>query len=292
MHRMPLHNESPARFLASTDRAIMTRAYHDDRSLIARQRLYDHQRPHYDLPGMVLDQAGDREGVWLDVGCGNGKYLHRIRAERPQVRAVGLDLSTTMLTDPTRPAVCADAAHLPLRTGSAQVVLAMHMLYHLADPDQALAGMARVLEPEGILTVSTNAHNDKAELDEWWARAAADVLGTTAGPRRVKLSASFPAEQAADRVAAHFAEVKVIDLDGTIEVDTPAPILKHYASYRAWSHQVHVPFDQTLSRVEHLLRQELEKGPLHITTHQKMVIARHPKSAQTRTDSSGGRSKM
>lgn len=291
MNRMPRHNESPVRFLASTDRAVVTRAYHDDQPLVARQRLYDHQRPRYDLPGMVLDQVGDREGVWLDVGCGNGKYLHRIRAERPQVRAVGLDLSTTMFTTPTRPAVCADAARLPVRTGSAQVVLGMHMLYHLADPDQALAGMARALESEGVLVVSTNAHSDKAELDEWWARAAADVLGTTAGPRRVKLSASFPAEEAADRVATHFAEVKVIDLDGTIEVDTPVPILKHYASYRAWSHQVHVPFDQTLSRVDHLLRQELEDGPLRITTHQKMVIARHPRPAQTLAGGSGGRSK-
>lgn len=257
----------------SNDRSLLTdQAYRDDRPLAARQRLYDHQRPRYDLPGMVLEQVGERTGVWADVGCGNGRYLERIRAERPAVRTIGLDLSASMLTDLPGPVVCADAARLPLRSRSAQVVLAMHMLYHVDAPEQALEEAARVLAPDGILIASTNACADKAELDEWWARAAADVLGTDTGPKRMKLSDHFPAERAAEAVGVHFAEVDVIALDGVIEVDTPAPILDHYASYRAWSEGTGVSFEATLERVSSVLSARLKDGPLRITTRQALII--------------------
>ncbi|WP_460773005.1 class I SAM-dependent methyltransferase [Nocardiopsis nanhaiensis] len=265
-------DDRPDRPQASTDHTIVTDAYTDGQPLTARQRLYDHQTPRYDLPGMVLEQAGHRTGVWADVGCGNGRYLQRIRSERPGVRTIGLDLSASMLTDLPGPVVCADAAHLPLRSQSAQVVLAMHMLYHVDAPDRALAEAARVLDPGGILIASSNSRYDKAELDEWWAQAAADVLGTDTGPKRMKLSEHFPAEGAAEAMGAHFAKVDVITLDGVIEVNTPDPILNHYASYRAWSDGAGVPFEPTLERVVAVLSARLKHGPLRITTRQALII--------------------
>lgn len=269
-------DDLPDRPQASTDHAVLTDAYTDGQPLTARQRLYDHQTPRYDLPGMALEQIGDRAGMWLDAGCGNGYHLHRIRAQRPDVRVIGLDLSTDLLAELGGAVLRADAAHLPLRTGSVQVVLMMHMLYHVTEPDRALTEAARVLEPEGVLIASTNSRTDKTELDNWWAQAAADVLGNPTGPKRVKLSDHFPAETAATAVAAHFNKVTMIDLAGVIEVDAPAPILAHYASYRAWAHQTDVPFEATLEQVGHLLRAKLEDGPLRINTRQVMVVGSHP----------------
>lgn len=272
-HRRDDHPDRPP---ASTDRAVLTDAYTDGQPLTARQRLYDHQTPRYDLPGMVLEQIGDRAGMWVDVGCGNGRYLQRIRAQRPDVHVVGLDLSASLLADLGGARVCADATRLPLRSGSVQAVLAMHMLFHVSEPDLALAEAARVLAPDGLLIASTNSRLDKAELDLWWAQAAADVLGSPTGPKRVKLSDHFPAEAAATTVAAHFGEVAVIDLDGVIEVDTPDPVLAHYASHRAWAHQTEVPFEATLEQVGRLLRTRLEEGPLRINTRQVMVVGTRP----------------
>lgn len=262
---------------ASTDPALLAgRAYRDGRPLEARQNLYAYQRPRFDLPGLVLHHAGDRDGLWVDVGCGNGRYLERIRAARPRAHVVGMDLSAALLRTLSGPVVCADAARLPLRTGSAEVVLAMHMLYHLPDPAHAVAEAARVLTPGGVLVASTNARDDKAELDRWWSRAAGTVLGTGHGPRRVKLSDRFPLHQAPHLLESCFDEVTVIDLHGRIQVDDPAPVLAHYASYRAWAHQTGVPFDQTLAQLEKDLQTRAARGPLTITTHQGLLIARRP----------------
>lgn len=267
------HRDRPE---ASTDHTVLTNAYRDDRSLAVRQRLYDYQRPRFDLPGLVLEHAGDRAGVWADVGCGNGYHLSRIRAQRPDVDVVGLDLSEPLLSDLVGAAVCADAARLPLKAGSAQAVLMMHMLYHVTEPGQALAEAARVLAPDGVLLASTNSRSDKAELDQWWAQAAAQVLDIPSGPKRVKLSDHFPSEAAASAVGAHFGDVRVINLDGVIEVDTPDPVLKHYASYRAWADQVGVPFQAVLERVDRLLRTRLEDGPVRITTRQALIVGQFP----------------
>jgi hypothetical protein len=50
-------------------------------------------------------------------------FLRRIAADRPDLRALGLDLSPGM-----GPAAVADAQRLPLPDASAEAVLAMHML--------------------------------------------------------------------------------------------------------------------------------------------------------------------
>jgi SAM-dependent methyltransferase len=136
----------------------------------------------------------------------------------------------------------ADAAHLPVADGSVSVVLAMHMLYHLADPEAGVAELARVLVPGGLVVVSTNHSRDKRELDELWQAAARDVLGATQVPARVSLSSRFPLDTAAGRLREHFTDLELIDLGGVIEVPVPGPVVAHLASYRAWADQVGVPF--------------------------------------------------
>ncbi|WP_201296839.1 MULTISPECIES: class I SAM-dependent methyltransferase [unclassified Nocardiopsis] len=259
---------------ASTDPTLLTdHAYRDDRPLAARQSLYTYQRPRFDLPGLVLEHIGDRDGVWVDVGCGNGRYLDRIRADRPRAHVVGVDLSASLLYGVPGPVVCANATHLPVRIGTADVVLAMHMLYHVPDPAQAAAEAARILTPDGVLVASTNARDDKAELDQWWSQAAGTVLGTDHGPRRVKLSDHFPLEEAPQVLGRYFNDVTVTDLHGQIEVDSPGPLLAHYASYQAWAGQTGVPFNQTLAQLEKDLQARAEQGPLTITTHQGFLVA-------------------
>ncbi|WP_197024268.1 class I SAM-dependent methyltransferase [Nocardiopsis sp. CNT312] len=259
---------------ATTDhRVLADSAYRDDRDLGARQRLYDYQRPVFDLPGLALDRLADRGGVWADVGCGNGRYLHRVRTDRPDVRAVGLDVSASLLGALQAPVVCADAARLPLGERSVDAVLAMHMLYHLPDPARGIAEFARVLGPGGRVVASTNSRADKHEIDRLWSAAAGTVLGTGRGPRRIKLSEHFPLEDAGEAFGAHFARVRVEELSGVIEVDTPEPVLAHLGSYRAWADQAGVPFEAALEQAARDLEERLRRGPFTVTTRQGLVIA-------------------
>ncbi|KOX23804.1 class I SAM-dependent methyltransferase [Nocardiopsis sp. NRRL B-16309] len=259
---------------ATTDPKVLThRAYRDDRDLGARQRLYDYQRPVFDLPGLVLDRLRGHGGTWVDVGCGNGRYLDRIREQRSDVHAIGVDLSPTILDRVAPPALCADATRLPLQDQSVEAVMAMHMLYHLPDPHQGLAEFARVLKHGGTVVASTNSRIDKSELDDLWSEAAGTVLGTGRGPRRIKLSDHFPLETAEEFFRRHFSHVQVEELSGLIEVDTAEPVLAHLNSYRAWADQAGVPFDAALAQAAQSLQNRLDRGPFTITTRQCLITA-------------------
>lgn len=161
----------------TTSRTVLAgSAYANDSHLAARQSLSAWQRPSYDLPGIVLQHLPETASVLLDVGCGNGKYLRRIRQQRPELTAVGLDISAGILASVPQPVAVADAVALPVPNRCADTVLAMHMLYHVRNPHAAVSEAVRVLRPGGIMIVSTNARDDKKELDELWAAAAAEVL--------------------------------------------------------------------------------------------------------------------
>ena len=130
--------------------------YAEDRNLRARQRLWQHQSPFFDIASWVVNLAGLSPGLRiLDAGCGNGEYL-RALAGQP-VQAAGCDLSIGMLRSAAHRALLnADIAALPLRDGTFDVVLAVHMLYHVPDRRAAVHELRRVLAPGGVCIAVTN----------------------------------------------------------------------------------------------------------------------------------------
>ncbi|MFE5564732.1 class I SAM-dependent methyltransferase [Amycolatopsis japonica] len=252
-------------------------AYKDEADLAARQSLYGWQQPRYDLPGIVLDHLPASATRVLDLGCGNGKFLQRIRRERPRAFAVGADISPGILAPLPAPTVAADAAALPFASGRFDVVLAMHMLYHVAELAEALAEIRRVLVRGGLVFVSTNGRRDKSELDDLWSAAAADVLGVAEGPRRVALSERFTLEDAPRLLGPYFDQVTAIDLPGVITVTNPEPVLAHLRSYRAWADEGGVPFDATVDRAHELLVRHIERhGEFTVTCQGGVIVFRNP----------------
>ncbi|MFF2063819.1 class I SAM-dependent methyltransferase [Streptomyces sp. NPDC058200] len=239
---------------AVTDRARLAgSAYNGDRDLAARQSLYQWQTPRYDLPGLVAEQLGDVRGRVVDIGCGNGKFIQRLRQDRPELSLLGLDIAPGILAGVPGPVAVADATRLPLAAGSVDAALALHMLYHVPDIPQAVRELARVVARSGVVVASTNSDRDKAELDDLWQRAAGDILGIDRGPARISLSARFSLEKAPAFLGEEFGRVEVVELPGTITVRDPEPVIAHMASYRAWADQHDVPFDATIDRARTLV---------------------------------------
>jgi ubiquinone/menaquinone biosynthesis C-methylase UbiE len=97
----------------------------------------------------VDDHAGRRV---LDVGCSDGAYVERLRAEGRT--AFGLDL---LRGDPwsgsPAPFGVADATALPVTDGAVDTVIAFEVLEHVTDPGAALAEWRRVAGRNLVLSV-------------------------------------------------------------------------------------------------------------------------------------------
>jgi SAM-dependent methyltransferase len=156
-----------------TDRtALRTRAYADHQPLAARVSIYEWQRDKVDLPGLALTELAGTTGTVLDAGCGLGTYVDRLRAERPDLRVLPLDLSVGM-----GPEVAGDVQALPLANASVDAAMAMHMLYHVPDIAAAVRELRRVVRPGGVLLASTNGAGDKLEVERLWSAAASELAG-------------------------------------------------------------------------------------------------------------------
>ena len=151
--------------------------YSTSEKLAARARLHRDftvaENGWFDWVAARLDlQEGN---TVLDIGCGPGWFWASIAAALPERLDLTLaDSSPGMVEEAV--ARCAplrtwrvtgreaDASALPFADASFDVVVAMHMLYHVPDPAVAIAEMHRVLKPGGQIVVTTNGAGNTAEL--------------------------------------------------------------------------------------------------------------------------------
>jgi ubiquinone/menaquinone biosynthesis C-methylase UbiE len=96
----------------------------------------------------------------LDVGCGTGELLRRLRAKYPNAALAGLDPVAEMLAvargklNGTEDLRIGYANSLPWKAGAFDVVVSCNMFHYITHPVEALREMARVLRPGGSLVLT------------------------------------------------------------------------------------------------------------------------------------------
>lgn len=97
----------------------------------------------------------------LDIGCGTGSNLRALVSAG--LYPIGLDQSIYALTLVRKkgeyPVLAGDLNHLPFKTKSVGVIIAMDILEHLDDDDNGLIESYRVLSKGGILIITVPAFN-------------------------------------------------------------------------------------------------------------------------------------
>ena len=126
------------------------RSYYDDFSgWYERERGHGYHQMIDDLAGETVARYG-RGGEVLEIGCGTGLILERVRSFAS--RAVGVDISPGMLArahERGLQVMQGSATALPLADASFDCVYSFKVLAHVEDIRTALAEMARVTRPGG-----------------------------------------------------------------------------------------------------------------------------------------------
>lgn len=126
-----------------------------------------------------LDLVRIEPAVVLDLGAGTGHGTIALKRRYRSSQVFALDLAEGMLREAARRQtllrrfrrVCADAAALPLRAGSVDLVYSNLMLQWCDDPDRVFAECRRVLRPNGLLTFATFGPDTLVELRRAWSAA-------------------------------------------------------------------------------------------------------------------------
>ena len=100
--------------------------------------------------------AAARDALGRAVGRRLGRGLAAWPGRRPRRAETGVAGDVAL--------VAADATALPLPDGVADLTLAMHMLYHVPDPSQAVRELRRVTRPGGRVVIGLNGLDHLREL--------------------------------------------------------------------------------------------------------------------------------
>jgi SAM-dependent methyltransferase len=180
--------------------------------------------------------SGDRV---LDVGCGTG-IVAAAAAERvgPEGRVAALDPNAPMLDVARRrpePVTWQEgtAEAMPFGDEDFDRVLSAFALMFFTDREQALAEMARVLVPDGVVAVATWCSADRSP----GYATLIDLVGRIVGPEgAVALEAPFclgdPAELS-DLLAGSFEDVRVTEHAGVARFESIASWM--HTDVRGWT---------------------------------------------------------
>jgi ubiquinone/menaquinone biosynthesis C-methylase UbiE len=142
-------------------------------------------------PEIAARFDAENPALVLDIGCGTGSLQRALRAPW-----VGIDRSIRQLDQAPRPAMLADALHLPFRAESFDAAASIYTLYFFDDPGLVAAEARRVLKPGGMFATCAPSRFDCPEINHFAPRHDLEA---------------FAAEDIAPLLNEHFTAVEITE---------------------------------------------------------------------------------
>ncbi|MFO0959004.1 MAG: class I SAM-dependent methyltransferase [Isosphaeraceae bacterium] len=168
----------------------------------------DHSAVNDRFVADLLEARGPvRGGRVLDIGTGTARIPIALANADPQARILGVDLARHMIDLGRRNVSRAgldgrielelvDAKGLPYADGGFHAVISNSIVHHIPQPASAMAEMARMVAPGGILFVRDLARPDTAEnLDRLVGTYAGDESDRARGLFRDSLHAALTVDE-------------------------------------------------------------------------------------------------
>ena len=263
----------------SDEQEMLRQQYADASNLAARSRLHSRfQTNKYGWLRWIFDQFELTQLCSiLELGCGNAALWMSNYQRIGQDWDITLsDFSAGMLDEARRNLAkfgnkfdfaVIDAQAIPFENGRFDVVIANHMLYHVADLEKGLGEIRRVLKDGGRLYATTNGDDHMRELREMVKPFAPELPFVQHDNAK-----AFSLENGAGKLMRYFKTLKMVQYEDSLEVTEIEPIMDWVLSVRG-AKAVFTP--NTIAQLRQLLLAKLqERGVINITKTNGMFIAK------------------
>ncbi|MBV7272916.1 methyltransferase domain-containing protein [Clostridiaceae bacterium UIB06] len=211
-----------------------------------------------------------KEASILELGCGDGSLWEKNFDYISSYWNITLtDFSNGMLKDAKKNLgskaqrfkfELADAQNIPFDNNSFDVVIANHMLYHVADKDKAFSEIQRVLKANGCFYASTVGKNHMKEMREIVSRFNSENITTKSWDS----TESFQLENGLKQVSKWFKEVRLNRYNDSLVVTDPIPLIDYIFSMPGNTKEIFT--DKKLQQLINFLQKEIEEtGGIYIT---------------------------
>ena len=237
--------------------------YKDLRNLKVRWKLYDYVVPKSDIyqKGFENLNLSSLEDV-LEVGCGSGENVVRLRKKGHKGRVGGLDINPLLFKEASEKVFAqpiewyvGSADDLPFEDKSLDCVIAHFMIYHLPDIQKGLKEWKRVLRNGGRVLVSTASKDNFPKYVKFKERIS-QYLSCRSSPQ---FSASFNLENGGAQLREVFLSVERYVFEGELQLRTVQPYLDFLISIRDFFEPVPVESEwkKAISLVEDEINEEI-----------------------------------
>lgn len=223
-------------------------------------------------------RPGDRV---LDIGCGPAWFWASVIKDVPENLDLTLaDQSAGMVEEAVTRCTQlpfgsltgrqAEATAMPFENDSFDMVIAMHMLYHLPDPAAGIAEMFRVLKPGGFLAVTTNGAGNMLGIYE---------LTTVFGSEPFDPSAAvFGYDKAKELMRARFGNVTFSQHPAHMRITDPEDVFLALTSYPPGDGASEAELDAFRKAIAAAF--ERGKGVLEVEKETGLFVSRKPGTAK------------